>query len=226
MRFKNLIFVFLFCACANLEPHQETAEAQFEKAQKQAKKGYYPEALASILKLQHQFPYHAVSVLGDQLRADILFDQREWMGAIQAYQAFINLYPQHKRAEYCAFRQILAWNQHIPKKADRDISDSTKALKAIDQFLKKYSKSPHKKEVQAFKKEISERLVERELLIAQFYFKEGKWNSAENRLKPVIKNHTKSVWYKPALKLALNTAKKQNNDSLEKKYLKKLQALK
>ena len=86
------IFFFLW-ACQSFEKTPKTAQDMLEKAQSQAKRGYYIEALDTILKLKYQFPYSTQAEKADLLKADVSFDQTEWESASKAYQTFIQLHP-------------------------------------------------------------------------------------------------------------------------------------
>lgn len=227
-RIKKRKIIFLLISflpilhCSNLNKKPETDQDFFEKAQGQFKRGLYLEALDTILELKYQFPYSPYSVSGDLLTADVHFDQRDWPMAQKAYRMFIDLYPQHKKVEYAYFRQVLSWNHQIPKIAGRDLSLSDKTIEVVKTFLKKYPKSKWADQVKKIKDEIYQRKIEKELKIAQLYFKKKKYNPALDRLEFLIKEHSQSKWYKQALVLAVKISQKMENKKLEKKYLKKL----
>ena len=228
MSFKRNILKFLWIllpACGLLDKEAITDQQLFEKAQKQSKRGYYIEAVQTILKLQHQFPYSPYKPQSDLLRADVFFDQREWEQARLAYKKFIDLYPKHKQIDYAYFRQILSWNHQIPTIATRDISLSQPALESIDYFFKQYPKSSYKTQVKKLQTEIYNRMAEKELRIAQFYFKRKKYKAVLKRLDIVIEKYPKSLWFNPAVLLAVQSADQLGGHALKSKYEKKARRL-
>lgn len=225
-KYKFIVGLILFCflwACQSVNKEAKTAQAMLEKAQSQAKRGYYVEALDVILKLKYQFPYSTEAQKADLLKADIFFDQMEWESASKAYQNFIHLHPSHSSVEYAGYKQILSWNRQIPRIPDRDLSLSSKALSLITDFLKKYTKGKYTKEIQGIKNEIHDKITKKEIQIAQFYFKKKKYSKETlNRLDTVISKYPKSKWQKEALDLALKFAEKLGDSSKVKHYSKQI----
>ena len=217
-----IIFCFLW-ACQSSDKTAKTAQELFEKAKNQAKRGYYVEALNTILKLKYQFPYSTQAEKADLLKADVFFDQTEWESAGKAYQTFIHLHPAHSEVEYAYYRQIVSWNKQIPRIPDRDLSLSEKTLSLISDFLKKYSKGKYSKQVKDIQNEIHDKLTKKEIQIAQFYFKKKKYSKETlNRLDAVILKYPKSKWRQEALALALQFAEKLGNSSKMKQYSKQI----
>ncbi len=217
-----VIACFLW-ACQSTDKTAKTAQELFEKAQGHAKRGYYTEALEAILKLKYQFPYSVQAKKADLLKADIFFEQTEWESAAKAYQTFIYLHPAHSKLEYAYYRQIVSWNRQIPRISDRDLSLSEKALSLISDFLKKHSKGKYAKQVKNIQNEIHDKLTEKEIQIAQFYFKKKKYSTETlNRLDAVILKYPKSKWRRKALSLALKFAEKLGRSSKIKQYSKQI----
>ncbi len=216
------IFFFLW-ACQSSDKTPKTAQDLLEQAQSQAKRGYYVEALDTILKLKYQFPYSAQAEKADLLKADVFFDQTEWESAGKAYQTFIHLHPAHSEVEYAYYRQITSWNKQIPRIPDRDLSLSDKALNLISDFLKKDPKGKYTKQVKVIQNEIHDKITKKEVQIAQFYFKKEKYSKETlNRLDTVILKYPKSKWHQEALGLALKFAEKLGNSSKMKHYSKQI----
>ena len=213
-----IMFCFL-CSCQSFNKDAKTAHEMLEKAQSQANRGYYLEALETILKLKYQFPYSTQAAKADLLKADVFFEQMEWESASKAYQNFIHLHPSHVEAEYAYYKQILSWNRQIPKIPARDLSLSDKALSLITSFLKKYPKGKYIKEIEGIKNKIHDKITKKEIQIARFYFKKEKYSKETlNRLDTVILKYPESKWQKEALDLALKFAEKLGDSAKIKHY--------
>ena len=225
-RYKLVYWLIISCfllACQSFNKDAKTAPELLEKAQSQADRGYYLEALDTILKLKYQFPYSAQATKADLLKADIFFDQSEWESASKAYQKFIHLHPSHSEAEYAFYKQILSWNRQVPSIPDRDLSLSDKALSLIAEFLKKYPKGKHTKEIKDIQNEIHDKITKKEVQIAQFYFKKKKFSKETlNRLDTIILKYPKSKWHQEALGLAMKFAKQLGDESKVKHYSKQI----
>ena len=224
---NKILLLLMLClnACQSFQKKTLSAKELFEKTKSQAKRGYYIEALEGISKLKYQFPYSPYSIQADLLKADIAFDQGEWGQALKTYEIFLELYPRHEKAQYAYFKQVLSWNRQVPKKAARDLSLAQGALTAAEGFIKKYPKSLHLEEVKKIKKEILQKVEEKELHIARFYFKTSRYKAALGRLKDLIKKSPSKKNLKLALLLAKRAAKKQNNKKLEQEYSEKLKKI-
>jgi len=223
MKYSLFIVSCLLLSCQSFNKNAKTAPELLEKAQSQASRGYYTEALDTILKLKYQFPYSDQAKKADLLKADVFFDQSEWESASKAYQSFIQLHPFHSEVEYAFYRQILSWNRQIPKIPDRDLSLSDKPLNLITEFLKKYPKGKHTQEVKDIQGEIQDKLTRKEIQIAQFYFKKKKFSKETlNRLDTVILKYPKSKWHQEALNLAVKFAEQLGDDSKVKHYSKQM----
>jgi len=225
-RYKLVYWLIISCflsACQSFNKDAKTAPELLKKAQSQANRGYYVEALDTILKLKYQFPYSAQAKKADLLKADVFFDQGEWESATKAYQNFIHLHPYHPEVEYAFYRQVVSWNRQIPRIPDRDLSLSDKALNLIVEFLKKYPKGKHTKEIKEVQTEIHDKLTKKEIQIAQFYFKKKKFSKETlKRLDTVISKYPKSKWHQEALDLAMKFAEQLGDKSKLKHYSKQI----
>ena len=215
----GFVIICSLWACQSSDKTAKTAQELLETAQSQAKRGYYVEALDTILKLKYQFPYGPQAKKADLLKADVFFDQTEWESAAKAYQTFIHLHPAHSELEYAHYRQIVSWNRQIPRIPDRDLSLSEKTLALISDFFKKYSKGKYTQQVKDIQNKIHDKLTKKEIQIAQFYFKKKKYSKETlNRLDTVILKYPKSRWCWEALSLALKFAEKLGSSSKVKQY--------
>ena len=221
----NYLLIFclssFFLHCTALKKEKPSAQSLFQQAQKQAQRGYYLEANQVILKLKYQFPYSEYVSQSDLLTADILFDQTEFHEAQKSYRKFISLYPKHKDKMYAFYRQILSGSRQVPKESDRDLSASDEVLQIIEDFLKQHKNGDYVKKVKEIQMSLYDRRAKRDFEIAYFYFKQDK-ASAEtlNRLDEVIDNYPQTPTYSKALNLALQIAKKLDDQKRVRMYLK------
>ena len=226
-------YLFVFCLifflfhCTSVEKETVSAKSLFQKAQAQTQRGYYEEAGEVILKLKYQFSHSEYVAQADLLKADMFFDQREFLEAQKSYRNFIHLYPRHKDERYAFYRQILSGSHRVPKESDRDLSVSDEVLSMIDNFLKQNKNKKYLKEVKDIQLSLHSRKAEKEFKIVQFYFKKNKISKETlNRLDQVINNYSQTSFYSKALDLALQIAQKLDDQKKVQIYLSKIRKLK
>jgi len=215
----SLLFFFVLVSCQTAKkPEETTAQELFLKADKQSQRGYYLEAIETLSKLKHFYPYSELGPRADLLKADMAFKQSEWKQAEKSYQDFQALYPLHKDKEYAHFQQILSLDHQIPQAASRDISSSDQILKVISSFEKMFSKSKYKEQVLEIKNKIYNRQAEKEFKIASFYLKKKKYQSALSRLERVFENYKNSDWIQVSAQMGVKIAEILKDEDLKKKY--------
>lgn len=141
------------------------------------------ESVASIADLAQ---YHDPLVLLS--RADKLFDKQNYLEAALTYERFLELHRLHKQADYAQFRVGLSYLKQF-RSIDRDIDPVTKAVKAFQLFLTKYPDSLYTAEVRTHLTTCRRDLAESEMAIGRFYYRQGSYPAAINRLEGVIKDY-------------------------------------
>ena len=121
-------------------------------------------------------------------RADKLFDKKNYLEAALAYERFLELHRLHRQADYAQFRLGLSYLKQF-RSIDRDIEPVTKALKAFQLFQSKYPDSLYAPEVRTHLRTCRIELAESELYIGRFYYRQGSYPAAINRLEGVIKEY-------------------------------------
>jgi len=106
--------------------------------------------------------------------------------AATAYESFRDLHPKHEKTAYAMFRIGKSYYNDIPSPISRDLTPAHRALAAYTDFLNKYPNAPEAAEARKDVVEIRRIMGEKELYIADFYFKRGYYRSSEERYKKVI----------------------------------------
>jgi outer membrane protein assembly factor BamD len=141
------------------------------------------DSTASIADLNQ---YHDPLVLLS--RADKLFDKKNYLEAALAYERFLELHRLHRQADYAQFRLGLSYLKQF-RSIDRDIEPVTRALKAFQFFQSKYPDSLYAAEVRTHLTTCRRELAESELAIGRFYYRQGSFPAAINRLEGVVKDY-------------------------------------
>lgn len=228
---KYILFIFLFSigsiGCSSIEKVDTSSpEGAFIMAERYEKVERYEEAISRYNELRTKFPYskHAVEA---QLRiADIQFKRQYYLEAASAYQIFHEYYPRHPKSEFILYRIGLSYFHQLPKTVDRDLTASNEALYAFNDYVAKYPKGQHSKEINEKRQATINMLVEKEMYVGDYYLKQKQYMSALGRYQHVYDTYSNSdlardAAYKAlvcAIELDYRDFAKRFYDILAKKY--------
>ncbi len=223
--FTLILSLLLTLGCSSLYTKQNTSpQKAFELAQKHEEDKRYNEAIIKYEDVQNKHPYSKYATLSKVRIADIHYKRGNWIEAQMAYHIFQEHHPRH-RPDYITFRQGMSHAQQLPKSIDRDLTEASSALKYFKRILKNYPESQYVDKAKKQIKNIRLQLAEKEIYIADFYFKANRFKSALMRYKNVI-NYYKDTHFLPqALYGAGMSSLRINNKKDGKKYLKRLISL-
>lgn len=178
------------CACAGsvFRAAPETAEDLYAHAIEDLEDDLYPEALEGFSNIKSKFPYSKFVALADLGIADVSFERRAFIEAVDGYRNFLKYHPTHKKASYAMYRIAAAYREQLPDdfwflppSAEKDQASTRLAISAYKDMIARFPDTP---EVKAARKELSEcrrRLADHELYVAEFYFSRKRWKAAAAR---------------------------------------------
>ena len=155
--------------------------------------------------------------------------------AIETYRMFIQTRPQHAEVPSAYWKIGVAYTADRPSKVfllppsfERDRSSTKDALRALQNYLKRYPKHKKASEAQKLVTECRQDLAAYELYVARFYRDREKWTAARGRYEQLITQFKdiKELWREGAEELievyqALELA--QEASLLEKKLKQSIQ---
>ncbi len=121
-------------------------------------------------------------------KADKLFKEKDYTGAVQEYKRFLELHPIHKSAPYSQYRIGLSYFKQI-KSIDRNIEPVQKALAAFDTVVKVYPGSDYTNESMEKIKICRDKLAEREFYIGNFYLHKEDYQAAIVRFNNILTDY-------------------------------------
>lgn len=221
-----LAFVFLtVLGCASSDKDDsKTAEGAFAHAEKLNKQYRYEEAIQQFQLVRNQYPYSQLAVEAELRIADIQYERESYDEAQAAYQLFKDLHPKHPRSDYVTYRLAMSYFKELPETIDRDLTLADKAIMYFDEMIRSYPSSDFAKESLDKKTKCLEMLAEKELYIADFYFKREHYDSALGRYELLIGTYANSKFLKTALVGAIRSSWKTNDRTKAKKFFKALEA--
>jgi len=198
----TISLLVLCTGCGSNEKKADTAEGAYQLAQEYDKDERYEEAIRRYQEVKNKFPYSKYAVLSELAVADSYFKQESYPEAQVAYQSFKDLHPKHQQIDYVTYRLALSYYNQIPPTSDRDLSLGNNAIQYFDEVIRLYPNSEYVKDAQEKRAAALKLLAEKEIYIADFYFKKEKWDSARVRYENELKKYPGSGFDAKALSRA------------------------
>ncbi|MCO5112684.1 MAG: outer membrane protein assembly factor BamD [Bdellovibrionaceae bacterium] len=204
------------------EPSNTPVAKAYEDALKLEKAYRYEEAIQALDSLKNKYPYSHYAKMARLKIADIHFESKSFIQAQYSYITYNELYPRDEKADYVVFQIAHSLYKQLPSTHDRDLSSARDAIKYFDQVITRFPNSVYIKDSEKYKKEIYNKLADKELYIAKFYFKYKQPLAALRRFQKFIANHPGYPQIPEALAGAAYSALRIDEDEMHKKYLAEL----
>lgn len=190
---KLSLFAFilvLLAACSSDKPKGKTeAEILYKEAEELMSAERYILATEKLNLIKTQHPYSFYATPAELLQADILYMQENYIEAAAAYLLFRDFHPRHEKIPYVVFKIAESYYKQIPDTIDRDLEPAIEALKYYDEVIQKYSETSYKKDAENRVVKAKKMLREKDLYIADFYFKTKEWSAARYWYLDILENH-------------------------------------
>ncbi len=153
-----------------------------------------------------KFPYLEASKEAELRLADTSFQQDRFPEAREKYQSFVKLHPTHPKVDYAAYQAALSHVKEMPSdffllppSEEKDQTDVQSALRAMNDFLRQYPKSPYAKDAKVHADDAKRRMAEHELYVAAFYRKRERWKAVAQRLENLLTRYPGTQYEEEAL---------------------------
>jgi outer membrane protein assembly factor BamD len=186
--------LILFCAlflfsCATKRPEGSTeAEVLFKEAKDLISKSRYIQANEKLNAIRSQFPYSYYATHAELLQADILFSQENYAEAASAYILFRDFHPKHSELGYVIFRISESFYRQLPSTFDRDLTAGIEAIKYFKELIQSYPSTEYVKDAQSRINQIEAMIEQKEIYIADFYFRTKDYEAAKSRYEDILKS--------------------------------------
>lgn len=200
------------------------AENMYEEAIKFQKAYRYDEAIATLEQLKTKHPYSHFAKMARLKIADIHYEAKSYIQAQYTYQAYLELYPNDEKKDYVLFKIGESLFKQLPRGHDRDLSSAKDAINIFTRLIDEFPNSVYVKDATKFRSQIEKKLLQKELYIANFYFKYKHPLASLKRFKSFIENNPKSSFLPEALAGAAYSAKHLNEEKLYAEYMSQLKS--
>lgn len=224
MRTKYLILLAFFLnACVSYDDFDtSTAEGAFGLAQALEGDDRFEEALMQYRDLKNRFPYSRYAVAAELQLAEVQFKKEAYIEAQGAYQIFKELHPKHSKIDYVTYQIGESIYQQLPSTIDRDLSLAPLAIKEFDVLIRDFPNSPHTAKARTRRSDAVKKLAEKELYIADFYYRTDEWQHALVRYEKYLRDYPSHDRRPHAFLRAGLAAQNFGNESKRKSLLRQL----
>ncbi len=167
-----------------------TATELLATADKQMKQGKFNEARTTLRHLEQYLPGSAEFPKAKLMLGDSFFFQSSpsYPEAEVEYASFLNYFPRHELRDYAMYHRALCHFSSI-ESAERDQTETRKALAGFQQLLAESPGSPYAGETRAKILQCWRRIAEHELIVGVFYVNTYFYPGAERRLKSLLETY-------------------------------------
>lgn len=148
----------------------------------------HDEAIEIFQTIVDNYPYSDYAVMAELKIADTYYDQGKWEEALSYYRDFAELHPSHERVPYSVLRSALS-RKNQALSAERDQTNTHRALEHLEQLLTRYPYSPEAQEAETIWREMRLRLAEHEMGVGDFYMDREEFQSAADRFRKVLNDY-------------------------------------
>lgn len=216
------VFVQTFLGCATTEKDLNTPEGLFAQAKEYEKSERFEIAIAKYNDVKNKFPYSTLAVDAELAIADAQYTRENYPDAQIAYQNFRDLHPKNSKIDYVIYRTAMSYYMQLPETIDRDLTLGNDAIYHFDEIIRSYPKSEYYADSKLKRQETYSKLAEKELYIADFYFKQEKYSAALRRYELCLSKYS-GIGYDPRAELgALKSAIALGDEDKRKLHLKEL----
>jgi outer membrane protein assembly factor BamD len=189
LKTKYLILLAFFIShCVSYDKFDtSTAKGSYDLARQLEEDERFEEALLQYRDVKNRFPYSQYAVSSELQVAEIHFKKECFIEAQGAYQLFKELHPKHPKIDYVTFRIGESIFMQLPSTVDRDLSMAPAAIKEFEVLMRDYPQSTFLQDAKDKRRETLDMLAEKELYIADFYFRTDEWTPAVTRYEQYIR---------------------------------------
>jgi len=184
----SIICLTVFISCSSTEQTGgSAAESLYNDIKSNYKGKRYMLALEKISTFRSKYPYSFYVTEVELLRANIFYEQENYLEAVDAYLSFRDFHPNYEGLDEIEWRIAESFYKQLPDTVDRDITPSLSAINSFQDLIRKFPKSAHVSKAKDRIEKLEKMLEDKELYIADFYFRTEDFQSASYRYAKILK---------------------------------------
>lgn len=174
-----------------LKVGEVSAEQLYAKALNTVNNGSAKLAATQFEDVERQHPYSTWARRSMLMSAYAHYERDSFDDAVNASKRFLALYPGHDDAPYAYYLIALSYYEQISD-VGRDQAMTKKALKALDDLIRRYPYSDYSKDAEQKAVLARDHLAGKEMKIGRYYIDKKAYIAAINRFKVVVSKYQRT----------------------------------
>jgi outer membrane protein assembly factor BamD len=186
--------VFLLSGCSLLSGRPSTvapAAKLYAEGERLLQQDKYPAAREQFSWLVERHPESDLAPIARFLVGETYFRGKDFEKAGPEFEAFVTLYPSNQIADLGQYRLARSYFDQMPT-LERDQKITAQALAEFLKLIRLYPESRYAPDAIVKIEACRLRLAQKELWIAAFYMRQGKYESALPRFDTVIRDYART----------------------------------
>ncbi len=191
----SLVILLLTGGCGFFRQRPEAIlppEDLYAGGEKEFNKRKYEDARTNFRRIVERHPDSPLAPRARFLIGETYYREGEFDKAIKEFEAFMAFYPRHGIADLVQYRLAISYYDQM-KPVEQDQGLTVKALEAFKKLVREYPESRYAPDALAKIEVCLDRLAQKELWVANYYYNEGNGKAARQRLEGVLKNYPRST---------------------------------
>src|SRR5207302_9248231 len=168
------------------------AEELYAKGENDLAKQRHDEARESFKKIVERHPTSSYAPRARFLIGESHYRDGDFDKAIREFEAFLSFYPRHQVADLVQYRLAMSYYDQM-KPVEQDQGLTQKALDQFKKLVKEYPQSRYATDGLAKIDKCRERIAQKEVWVANYYFTLGNPSAARQRLELVLKGYPRTA---------------------------------
>jgi outer membrane protein assembly factor BamD len=185
----------LLAGCAALMPGPTPIlppEELYRTGETELNNRRYEEARTNFRKIVERHPNSSYAPKARFYIGEAYYREAEFDKAIKEFEGFLAFFPRHEIADLVQYRLAMSYYDQM-KPVEQDQTITQKAIDQLKKLVKEYPQSRYATDGLAKIDKCRERLAQKEVWVASYYFTQGNPGAARQRLELVLKDYPRTA---------------------------------
>ena len=152
----------------------------------------YDEARQNFRKIVERHPNSSYAPKARFYIGEAFYREAEFDKAVKEFEGFLEFFPRHEIADLVQYRLAMSYYDQM-KPVEQDQALTQRALDQFKKLVKEYPQSRYATDGLAKIDKCRERIAQKEVWVANYYFTQGNPSSARQRLELVLRDYSRTA---------------------------------
>jgi len=195
VRVLALSLPLLVAGCAALTPAPTPIlppEELYKAGETELGNRRYEDARVNFRKIVERHPNSSYAPKARFYIGEAYYREAEFDKAVKEFEGFLAFFPKHEIADLVQYRLAMSYYDQM-KPVEQDQALTQKALDQFKRLVKEYPQSLYATDGLAKIDKCRERIAQKEVWVASYYFTQGNPSAARQRLELVLKDYPRTA---------------------------------